>query len=320
MSCLGSGMAEEKFWQSPDLLEQFLPFLDAPAVLALAQSQISCTLVMLKSQENPSIWKETVKRSIPDPDFPENEIVSDEHLLASFEEMRTQALHLTDLLKLMQASNNIDPNNEDTSEETASKSDASSQILSLFKIICERFAQIGEIQVAFPSNDESHLVSVQVFNLLEEIQLALACDLLEITAMGIHLDLVGRQYSMSALASRALTQMTKITKMDLGLVILTTKNCVDSLSTLIQNTKTVCLGKVEVRGNIGIEGWSALANAFESSSVEEIGIMTASRGLINGSLCDIEAIFNCLTVGWEDPSRVTYHPAGILTYRYFPAI
>ena len=102
--------ASQKFWNNPDLMEKLLPFLDAQSTLSLARSKFSKCLDLLQDKENPSNWKNQIKRSLQD-NFrfermatwqPEEDL---NLLRATFKQMREQILPLIDILKLMKNSN-----------------------------------------------------------------------------------------------------------------------------------------------------------------------------------------------------------------------
>ena len=66
MSGEQEGDAKQKFWNNPDLMEKLLPFLDAQSTLSLARSKFSKCLDLLQDKENPSNWRNLIKRSLPD--------------------------------------------------------------------------------------------------------------------------------------------------------------------------------------------------------------------------------------------------------------
>ena len=131
--------ASQKFWNNPDLMEKLLPFLDAQSTLSLARSKISKCLDLLQDKENPSNWKNLIKRSLPDnfrlERMPTRE--ADLNLLrATFEQAREQMSPLIDILKLMKDSN--------------------SQMQDLLKVLCEKSSIEGKKDVWDPFVEISH--------------------------------------------------------------------------------------------------------------------------------------------------------------------
>ena len=59
--------AEEKFWNSPELLEILLPFLDPASTFNLVQSQYSPEKdsLLLGVLQRPLVWKRLIERALP---------------------------------------------------------------------------------------------------------------------------------------------------------------------------------------------------------------------------------------------------------------
>ena len=230
--------AEQKFWSSPELVENFLPFLDAQAVLCLARSRISCTLDILKDKENPSIWTKLIRRSVPEMPAryawrdnnseggrPRENIVD---ARAIVEEKRAQILPVIAILKIMGG--------------------ADFHILSLLEVICEKspwdHISFG-VQIACPGQ-ESHYVSPLGFLLLEEVELAFGSALQEILSIESGRRLWGLEELCSpVLASRVRRQPGRID----WFCIAYSFNCAtienaETLLTLIQNTETAKVRQV----------------------------------------------------------------------------
>ena len=60
--------AEEKFWETPELVEMQLLFLDAASILRLAQSNFSPEKdsLVLGLLKRPLVWKKLIERSLPE--------------------------------------------------------------------------------------------------------------------------------------------------------------------------------------------------------------------------------------------------------------
>ena len=229
---------EQKFWSSPELMENFLPFLNAQAVLCLARSQISCTLDILKDKENPSIWTKLIRRSVPEMPAryawrdsnseggtPRENIVD---ARAIIDEKRAQILPVIAILKIMGG--------------------AVFHILSLLEVIGEKspwdHISFG-IQIACPGQ-ESHYVSPLGFLLLEEVELAFGSVHQEILSIESGRRLWGlEELCLPVLASRVRRQPGRID----WFCIAHSFNCAtrenaETLLTLIQNTETAKVRQV----------------------------------------------------------------------------
>ena len=56
MYCDADVNVEEQFFFNPDLMEKFLAYLDAFALLNLCKSKISCAFDILRNKNNPAIF------------------------------------------------------------------------------------------------------------------------------------------------------------------------------------------------------------------------------------------------------------------------
>ena len=88
MSRSGSREAERKVWQTPELIEGLLPFLDPASTLELALAHKKTRSILKGSR----VWKHLIKRSSP----VDLDVV--DHLVAIMKLMKDARGHILDLL------------------------------------------------------------------------------------------------------------------------------------------------------------------------------------------------------------------------------
>ena len=139
---MGQCEASKKFWESPELLEKLLPFLDPETTLHLAKTHKMTRAILQKSY----IWKKLIRRSCP---YGEREL--------SYEQVQSRidlVKGLVAILKLLK--------------------DPKALLPDLLDLICERFTQDErffrhpQITVGCPCPAEHHSISLTGFLLLEE--------------------------------------------------------------------------------------------------------------------------------------------------------
>ena len=263
--------AVREFFGDPDkeppmspVVEKLLPYLDASSTLHLVQSKISCLKQHL--QTTSVVWKKLVNRTLPPGDFKveieqgmlrdSNRVNYTNRVRESFEEKRILMASLVNLLKMLE------------------KPD--SHILHLLEVICAKSPQdeipvwrgpnsTQAIQIGSPSHGSSYSVSPLGFLLLEDVEANCGSALQEVSS--IKLKYLEEPW-LSAIASRVSRQQEKMTKMEVRFVKLPTKESIEALFTLVQNSVTVVATFrkermfLEITGNIEVEGWVTLAKAL----------------------------------------------------------
>ena len=268
-------------------MEKLLQYMDAPSVLCLAQSKISCTLDILQKVDNPSIWDKFTRRSFPGDELP---VVRSETFRAALDEQRAKVQPIIGILKMMD------------------KAISSPCTLSLLNVICRQSGRVdhfGKIGLAGPYQ-ETHTVNVLGFLLLEEVEGSVGTTLQEITSIDCLPYLGGdprtqaglAHLCLSTLASRVRRQSARLTKMAIPCVPCSTRAVARDLETLTTKSELASFGRIEVRGNLGVDGWSELARALSSTEVR-VGQMEASReAMREGRREDLKTIFESLFGSW----------------------
>ena len=216
--------AEKKFWQMPDLVETLLAFLDACAVSRLSQLH-PLTVEILQGA---SAWKKLMLRScLEEPDVVEQ---------------------LTNILQRMENPKPLQ--------------------LDLLEYICEKKPgrKWPTIRVSCPCNPSGHLVSKDGFLLLEAVEGAFASAEQQIEKISVR-DLRGSEGLLSALSSRAERQQGKVSNLVVDRIRLDDLNSAKLLHSLFKNSRRVTGHtrpfQLRVEGEIGMEGWEALAKAVD---------------------------------------------------------
>ena len=236
--CNDQDGAEKKFWGCPELMEQFLLYMDPATILSVASSQISscCIVQILEDSDNPSIWNKLIRRSLKE-NNPEEE------------ERRVK--DLTKILKLMKS--------------------PKAPMMYLLEFICERNTPNCRtdppIQLSCVCNPSGHSVSSRGMVLLEEVEGAFGSSeqqILKIKMM--HMDEVG---VLSAMSSRAL-RGSVIGKLVLYHVACDSLNFAKQFLNLLRRIGEVtghCSlmprpRELKVCGEVGREGWEMLGSAL----------------------------------------------------------
>ena len=293
MSCEKSD-AVENFFGDPDLdppvspvVEKLLPYLDSASALHLLQSGITCLLKHL--QYSPVVWRKLVRRTLPgDYEIGVDQLYYhkyNDRVRESFEEKQIQMASLINILKMLD--------------------EPKPHILHLLEVICERTrADMGGQYIQIGSQGSSYSVTPLGFLLLEEVEAAFGSALQEVLAIGSRLE----EPWLAALASRVLRQKQKVTKMEIGLMNLTTKESCNALQILVMNSVTEgreSVGRLKVSGsNIEVEGWAAIAKAL-SLAPKWVKFVVAPVDLMQqGRREDLRRVWDCLDSGYYNGWRV----------------
>ena len=224
MSSATNREAEKKFWQMPELVEQLLPFLDPGSVSRLAELH-PLTVEIL---EGAPAWRKLMLRSrLEEPDVVEQ------------------------ITKILQRMENPKPLQ-----------------LDLLECICQKKFGRGlpKIRVSCPCNPSGHLVSKEGFLLLEAVEGAFASADQQIEKISVR-ELRGSEGLLSALSSRAERQQGKVSNLVVDRIRLDDLNSAKLLHSLFKSSRRVTGHtrpfQLRVEGEIGMEGWEALAKAVD---------------------------------------------------------
>jgi len=233
---MSANEAEKKFWKSPELLEGLLPFLDPPSILELAKVH-PLTTGVIQSTYN---WSRLIRRSCPHP----TEIIGLEQKLAKMGP-------IIGILKMMGS--------------------PQFHLLALLDIICKRFTPCDDpfgdtytpeydcFKVTCP-NHEVHYVSTLGFMLLELVEGAVGSSEQKVEWTDI---MSIRGPLIPALKSRAMRQERAIRRIKTFTFHCQAQNDAEAFLTLAQSTERFSFRTLNISGQIGEQGWAALAEALK---------------------------------------------------------
>ena len=277
----------KKIWGNPDLVEKLLPYMDVFTVILLAESQVSCTVQLLK--KSPAVWIKLVRRTFPGdqnwPDHPSSGRYWN-FVKEKFKEERIQILHLTSILAMMD--------------------NPKSHTLDLLEIICEKFPPIESpgrsefsIKLGCPCHQSQHSVSPLGFLLLEEVEGALGSAQQEVLQIKVPF-LVDPL--MSALGSRVSRQQVKMARMQSGPAVCKNRKNAAHLFALMQNCESTQLrvASLHIEGNIEADGWADVARALSLLTLDpEDSLFTVNatrEAMKEARREDLKAVWDLLPV------------------------
>ena len=262
--------AEKKFWETRELVEMLLPFLDPESTLNLAQNQDKVPGVL----QGPLIWYQFIRRASPFTDEGIGLLRRDRR-----EQMNIDAVKcLVAILKLMKNPN--DPR------------------VDLLELICEKYPteeQGGFLHLACSSHSEGHRISPEGFLLLEEVESAFSSTEMKIEMIDTESGYWNNPVwsAISTRLARCRDTMTSVRIIDVALDDVTTMKAIRTVlqfcpahSTYLE-TMTVTLKNLAmieefrnlllfcpdhipkdplhllVNGDIGNEDWESLAKSVQ---------------------------------------------------------
>ena len=273
MSC-GKHDAEMKFLKTPELIETLLLFLDVSSARSLAQA-LPLALDVLQSVV---VWNNLVQRSIPEN---RNTDLTDE----SLHDLVPKVTSLARILLLMGGSR-------------------SPQLdLNLLHTICESFPflrgpSMRSVTLSC-SCQKTHSVSPLGLVLLEMVEYILGTAVQ--TANRIHVGELGYKVTptlMESMNSRAARQQ-KMVAIDFCLLATCNSNEeARGFSLLMKNSKNANVENIEVKGEIGKEGWSAVSCAIqllhERNPELVFHVFSTREAMTNGDREDLRVIWDSM--------------------------
>ena len=272
---------ERKFWGTPELVENLLPFLDPESVLNLAKCH-DLTLNILQGSHN---WKKLVKRSCPDDpgdeyqDETERNIKTVRNLAGILKLMKNQEKPLMYLLHKIWAK--LYPGNvravDDYDED------------SLVLLDCPH------PQLNPEACGDGHHIRFSGFLLLEEVESIFNTALQNVERVWT-VDL--KEPSLSALGSRIGRQQKRVAPFKARSVRIQTEEGALALKTLMQ----VCPNFTEylwIEADIGRMGWEILAEAMQLQPGVVNNLETPKIILGEATLESVRAIWDAMGMHGE---------------------
>ena len=289
--------AENKFWRTPELVEGLLTFLDAKAVLRLAQ----CHQLTVKVLQTTSVWSKLIKRICPEGlkvARPSHQIPYDaqnmkkrlapqreemQHLVAIAEMVEEPETHLRALLHLIaerfppfQDGPRIQPSLDRDEENNESPS-----------MDLDALYGAQHIQVTCSSH-QSHTVSPLGYLLLEEVEDAFGS--MEHKIEGLVVDFLEEPW-LTSLSHR---QEEAMGQFDTYTVRCDSRESTKVIASLIQRCPNLNLRVLKIRGDIEAKGWRELAKALRASPKVVRHIDTNKRFAFVGGREDLRGIWESL--------------------------
>ena len=278
--------AEEKFWNTPELLETLLPFLDTASTFNLAQSHFSSKKdsLLLGVLQRPLVWKRLIERALPKSQNDSWECQSN-----MLQAKKGTVVFLTEILKMF-------------------KDPASLEIF-LLLLICKGFPpsrvdfyskpQLVHVSHHLPPDQfETHSVSLQGFILLEMVESALDTTYQKIEKIQVS---SLEDSVLMAISERASRQSRRVSELNSGGVACYTRESTEALFTLVGRCKSWEMRHLEVGGEVGLDGWNALRRAVCSpGAVHPLDSVRAPlRSMVEGRKEDLRAIWEVLGDVWS---------------------
>ena len=275
------GGAEEKFWGTPELVDMLFPFLDVASVLHLAQSNFSSEKdsLVLGVLQQALVWNKLIERSLT-----ENPNDTREHQEDNLEIKQSTIECLTEILKMLK--------------------DPVSLEMDLLLLICKRFPPfnyVGQPQIVDVSHhlppDQfcTRSVSPVGFALLESVESSLGSTVQKIERIQ---DSCLGEPLLTAVSERAARQGRKIGKLNCGSVRCFTQEDAEAFFSLVDHCQSWTVHHLEVRGEVGSDGWGALRKAVCSPGAALHVVHASIRVMIEGRREDLRAIWETLSSHW----------------------
>ena len=299
--------AEEKFWETPELLEMLLPFLDVASTLCLAQAHFSSSnlesqkdSVVLGVLQRPLVWNKLIERSLPGNQYETHE----EDML---ETMKTTVEFLTEILKTFNGPVSLE--------------------MDLLLFICKRFPQLNygfyvrpqHVHLSHhlpPDQFWTRSVSPLGFTLLESVESSLGTAKQKIER--IQVDIL-REPWLSAFGGRASRQGRKIGEFKCWEAECDTKEIAEALFILLNHCQSWTVRRLGVEEGVGPDGWKALREAICSPGATRPleSVEAPLRVMIEGRREDLRAIWEAVAnwiivndAGYNDHGKMLYSEIG----------
>ena len=277
--------AVEKFLKIPELLEKLIPLLDVNSIASLAEVQP----MIIKILQRATLWNNLIRRSCLNWKVV-NWYSTEQDFEETFERNRIEIANLVKMLKKMEDFNLL--------------------LLGLLHVIIRERTNNGftEVKLSCPGHGlnqcRSHKEWEWRFLFLEEVEGAFGSAVQEIES--IKMDYVcGKHFRMRqawllAVSSRARRQQTRISLVHIDNFFCTDMAEAKALQTLAENCETMRLRHLRIFGEIGAEGWSALAKALRlHPGCHLFFVEVPKRLMVQGRREDLRNIWDCL---FKNPS------------------
>ena len=281
---------QQKFFSTRELVERLISFLDTETTLSLAQSVVNEDT--LRESLGSKAWSELIKRGSNGETGELQEEEEDEEELE--EEYVSNLVKILKILKVMELE------------------EPSKLILPLLDQICKMFPP-GEntdlVQVVCPCNPEPHLISLDAFHLLEQVEGAFGTALQSIQSVRcFFLQDTFYRPLLSDISSRMSRMKESVTSISADWIWIDSKNTAMAfarITTLLQAQAQSLSASdsaltLYVPKAMGEEGWQVLAGALRDKpdTVKLTWAMVPRQRLAEAREEDIKGVWDALDVGF----------------------
>ena len=221
--------AQRKFWQIPELIEYMLPFLDGESIVNLAKAHPLTNMVLKnRSKMRSKMWEGFVNQ-IGEPWWDEESDIK----------------HLNALLQMMGLPETL--------------------LLDLLHGICKEFKpnenwERGDVLVSCPCPMAFHSVAPRGFLILESVEGAMGTIIQKVSSISI--EYVTGDY-LGALAARTRRQPEMVVDAYFNVLFCKDQDTAEDAQALLMRCHRVEIPDLSVTGDIGANGWAALAEALQ---------------------------------------------------------
>ena len=274
--------AEEKFWNTPELLEMLLPFLDVASILRLAKSHFSSEndALVLDVLQRPLVWKKLIERSLP-----ESQNDSRERQEDMLEIKKSTVEFLTDILKMFKNPVSLE--------------------MDLLVLICRRFPPYNSHLVHLshhlpPDQFWTHSVSPLGFILLEVVESTLSTTKQKVEKIQVE---VLKEPLLSAISGRVSRQQRRISELKTENVWCYSNESAEAVCALVNHCQILTACHLIVFGDVGREGWRALRKAVSSPAagyhpLPLLSVTAPPRVMVEGRKEDLRDIWEVVASHW----------------------
>ena len=312
---LGEGLAksnaEKKFWETPELVEKLLHFLDLASTKELAESHRLTRQIL----QGVFFWNKLIKNT-----FPEGGNINVDHEQLPREDDLHLASERPKAKLLSQIMNMFEGSQQPLLE------------MDLLHTICERYKRnpdssmrgrgLNFVSVTCVCN-QIHDVSPRGFVLLEDVESTM-CSRKQ-GVQEVFIDWSSGELAepfLTALSSRMINQLEMVRSLNIWAVACNTQESAEAFARIVKNSQGEGLEAwreplIFVYGEIGLEGWEAILRATEylPDSAWDITIRCERKVLAAGRRDDLRAIWGNIHCWWldsgdEGPLRFEKDPLG----------
>ena len=254
--------AERKFWETHELIQSFLPFLDLKSTLNLAKTN-DMTRKTLRGNIS---WRKLIRRSSP---LDGREVITD--MVEILKTIEGPEAHLLDLL----------------------------DAICMRRVPAGDGAwSFGSVKVGCPRHPDSHLIPLRQFELLEEAMGAFGAADMFLEEINTNLFPL-MEPCLSILGSTLSRQQEKVKKLNIPKIVIKSRGGAEAFKILIEGSQVISpIEKLSVSRSISQRGWEAIGSSLQLHPGLVINITTLKDALDEAKKEDLKAVWDVLQGHW----------------------